>query len=456
METACDDGSIVAGLADWTIDKQHQAALTAAVHLFELTGTTAYNTHVQTNTPINEPISTGWWAGYKLPLYDALLHYTTLAGASASLSTTIRNSLGTAANWSDFYGFSNEDLYRAYVPDGTYHWGSNFPKAGFALLNKLLVKYNINPANQNDYNRKALEQLHYFHGVNPLGIVYLSNMYDYGGDRCVNEIYHTWFADQSIWDNAITSTYGPAPGFLSGGSNSVFTVPSISPPAGQPEQKSYLDFNDDWPNNSWEISEPSQAYQGFYVRHLAWFAQPADISLSVELVEFEATCQDALKQIMIEWQTSSETDNDYFLLEKSNDGWNWINIKKIEGLENSQSLQHYFVEDINTFGLLNYYRLKQVDLDGSFQYSDVLTAECILEGSIQLSPNPTSDVLQISTEINQYVVKVSDISGRTVLQENGEGDLQLDLKNLANGVYQVILLDRTGRMIDVQKVVKQD
>ncbi|MEM9822032.1 MAG: glycoside hydrolase family 9 protein [Bacteroidota bacterium] len=458
LETDCDNGSIVAGDADWTITEQHEAALTAAVHLFELTGDADYNTHVQTNVPINDPIISSWWGGYKISLYDALLHYTTLPGSSSSVSSTIRNSLMTAANnnWDGFYGFSNSDLYRAFMPDAAYHWGSSSPKSAYALLNMLLVKYNINPANQNDYKRKALEQLHYFHGVNPLGLVYLSNMYDYGGDRCVNEIYHTWFADQSIWDNAITSTYGPAPGYVSGGANSSFTIASLSPPFGQPDQKSYLDFNDDWPNNSWEISEPSQAYQGIYVRHLAWFAQPADISLSVELLAFDATCEEALQRTVIEWQTASETDNDHFLLEKSNDGRNWTAIKKIEGLESSQTLQHYFVEDINAFGLRNYYRLKQVDLDGSFRYSDMLTAECLLEGSISLQPNPTSDVLQIKTEINQYTVRVSDLTGRTVIQKTGGQEEQLDLENLANGVYQIIFTDQTGRVIDAQKVVKQD
>jgi len=63
--------------------------------------------------------------------------------------------------------------------------------------------------------------------------------------------------------------YGPAPGFVTGGANPNFSVGALSPPSGQPLQKSYLDFNDGWPNNSWEISEPAIYYQAAYLRLIA-------------------------------------------------------------------------------------------------------------------------------------------------------------------------------------------
>jgi len=205
---------------------------------------------------------------------DALLHYTTLSGANSSTKTTILNSATPNLTWNynGAMGFDSDDLYRAEMPTYQYHWGSNRPKASTATLNLLAVKYNINPSGTADYQRKAAEQIHYFHGVNPLGIVYLSNMYEFGGDHCANEIYHTWFADGSIYDHALNSTNGPAPGYVVGGPNENFSVTSISPPAGQPKQKSYLDFNTGWPESSWEITEPSITYQSTYVRLLANYA----------------------------------------------------------------------------------------------------------------------------------------------------------------------------------------
>ncbi|MBN1478973.1 hypothetical protein EH223_14865 [candidate division KSB1 bacterium] len=60
--------------------------------------------------------------------------------------------------------------------------------------------------------------IHYMHGVNPLNMVYLSNMYTYGAENSANKIYQCWFKD-SKWSNALTSTCGPAPGYVPGGPN---------------------------------------------------------------------------------------------------------------------------------------------------------------------------------------------------------------------------------------------
>lgn len=271
FETDCDDGSIVAGDADWDVAIQKEGLLTAAAHLLELTGNTTYSTYINNNISDAEFTSTGSWSAYKLSLYDAMLMYANHPNADPSIANSIRVNFATDAsnNWNGYYGFIDNDLYRAFMPTWSYHWGSNNPKASYGSLNYLLNKYNINPSSASDYKMKSEELLHYFHGVNPLGIVYLSNMYTEGGDRCINEIYHTWFNNGTDWDNALTSLYGPASGYVVGGPNSSFSVGSISPPSGQPNQKSYLDFNDGFPNNSWELSEPAIYYQAAYIRLLA-------------------------------------------------------------------------------------------------------------------------------------------------------------------------------------------
>ena len=67
----------------------------------------------------------------------------------------------------------------------------------------------------------------------------------------------------------MNSPIGPAPGYVTGGANASFSVGSLSPPSGQPAQKSYLDFNDGYPLRSWEITEPAIYYQAVYLRLLA-------------------------------------------------------------------------------------------------------------------------------------------------------------------------------------------
>ncbi len=156
-----------------------------------------------------------------------------------------------------------------------------------------VVTFGIDAALDASARRAAERYLHYLHGVNPLGIVYLSNMGPAGATHSVHEFYHSWFADGSAqWDRVGSSTYGPAPGFLTGGpnpsydwdgccpsscgsaeNNAVCTSESIEPPRNQPLQKAYKDFNTSWPLNSWEVTENSNGYQIPYLRLLAWFAR---------------------------------------------------------------------------------------------------------------------------------------------------------------------------------------
>ncbi|MEM8906221.1 MAG: glycoside hydrolase family 9 protein [Bacteroidota bacterium] len=278
LDEACDDGTIKAGDADWSSAEQKENAVAAAIYLYELTNDNSYSQYVSTHLNDTEPIYNNYWDGYKLALNDALLLYTTLPGADATTLAQILNSAeaNTAGNWNNFYGFNELDLYRSHMPDAAYHWGSNSIKAGYGVLNQIMDKYNIDLPGGASYQQKAAEQVHYFHGVNPLGLVYLTNMYAYGGDRCADEMYHTWFAHGSDWDNAQTSLYGPAPGFITGGPNVNFTVNSLSPPYNQPHQKSYLDFNDGFPLNSWEITEPAIYYQATYIRLLANYSAACD------------------------------------------------------------------------------------------------------------------------------------------------------------------------------------
>ena len=279
LETDCDDGTILAGDADRSVDAQLESALIAAIYLFEATGENDHAQYIIDHLDDAEPVSVGFWGPYKTNLQDALLHYATFDGADPSSASTILNSFQNEVSndWNGYFGFSEADLYRAQIPDWSYHWGSNQAKASYGVVNLQAINADITPDINSALAQKAGEQLHYFHGVNPLGLVQLSNMYGQGAERCVNEIYHTWFYDGTMWDHALDSEYGPPPGFLTGGANGNFSVAGLSPPYGQPLQKSYLDYNTGWPDNSWEISEPAIYYQAAYVRLLANFVDNGNI-----------------------------------------------------------------------------------------------------------------------------------------------------------------------------------
>ena len=283
LETNCDDGSIVAGDADRNVEAQEEEFVVASAYLFELTGESGYSDYIISKVPSLQTVVSPFWGPYKTQVHDALLLYANTSGAESATVSTIINSFTSDAqnNFNGYYGLTDLDLYRAYQPDFSYHWGSNNPKASYATVNKLAIDNGINPSQHDSYRAYINEVIHYFHGVNPQGMVYLSNMYPFGAERSVNEIYHSWFFDGTDYDNAITSPIGPAPGFVTGGPNQGFSVTSLTPPAGQPAQKSYLDFNDGYPNSSWEISEPAIYYQAAYIRMLANSVQ-VDEALSVE------------------------------------------------------------------------------------------------------------------------------------------------------------------------------
>jgi len=210
------------------------------------------------------------------------LRYTELVDANADVAANILTSLNTGVsnNWEDYFGFSEADLYRAYVPDYSFDWGSNLNLANAGNLNAILSAMNV-AGEGISQAMKTAEQLHYFHGINPLGIVYLSNMYNYGAENCANEIYHTWFWEGTDYSNALTSLNGPAPGYVPGGANQFYGVEEFSPPFGQPPMKSYLDFNNSWPGMAYSITEPAIYYQAAYIRLLANFVNEGE-SVGIE------------------------------------------------------------------------------------------------------------------------------------------------------------------------------
>jgi hypothetical protein len=274
--------------ADPEVDRSNYAyqrdnlRIRAAVFLYELTGQAAYRSFVESTYTNVHGIAWWWWNFYETPVQDALLYYTTLPGVSSAVVPNIRSHKQSMMDSGDYMGAwtSGKDAYQAYLPDGDYVWGSNQEKGHAALLYDEQVTYGLNAAQAQGYRAAAAGYVHYFHGVNPLTMVYLSNMYEQGAANCANEIYHSWFGDGTIYDDALTSPNGPAPGYVPGGPNpsfvqdAAYTGPRLAPPLDQPIQKSYKDWNTAWPEDSWQITEPGIYYQAAYVYLLSRFVQP--------------------------------------------------------------------------------------------------------------------------------------------------------------------------------------
>ena len=96
-------------------------------------------------------------------------------------------------------------------------------------------------------------------------------------------------------------------------------------------------------------------------------------ALPIELLYFDgAECETGNR---LSWSTASESNNDYFSIEKTKDGKDWIEITNLNGSGNSSTQLYYSFIDDNIESIINYYRLKQTDYDGKFKYSDAVSID---------------------------------------------------------------------------------
>jgi endoglucanase len=265
----CDNGEIKSGDADCSLEMQDEMEVVSAIYLFALTGKQEYHEVVRQNFFITSPFYNPHFFLYNSQQGDALLYYANLANADIKAREMILSQRIKQGRGYDIFQYRQaDDLYMAYLPAALYNWGSNHPRAAIGSANYDFIFYNLDGANAAKYKDRALGILHYFHGVNPFGIVYLSTMYRCGAEYCADSIWHDWFRRGTRWDG------NPPPGYVPGGPNRNYngTVKAL---ALQPLQKCFRNWNGGYPENSWEITEPAIYYQAAYVKLLSKFFIPA-------------------------------------------------------------------------------------------------------------------------------------------------------------------------------------
>ncbi|MFK8004989.1 MAG: T9SS type A sorting domain-containing protein [Saprospiraceae bacterium] len=179
-----------------------------------------------------------------------------------------------------------------------------------------------------------------------------------------------------------------------------------------------------------------------------WRDETALVALPVELIAFSVEIVDC--SILINWATASEKDFSHFELERSNNGTDFERITSVESLGGDQLNTYQFL-DKNTLQSENYYyRLKMVDLDLSFVYSDVknLTSSCHgVEFEINVYPNPiglTTDELTLELRANKqnHYIFITDSFGK-IWYENEVDQFQqiltIDTNHLPNGSYNILI-----------------
>jgi len=197
------------------------------------------------------------------------------------------------------------------------------------------------------------------------------------------------------------------------------------------------------------------------------YATGGAMTLPVKLISF--TAKEENNVVNLNWQTASEINNDYFEIERSEVGSqkleDWKSIGSVKGNGTTNSVSNYQFIDastplsmttLSTNQPINiYYRLKQVDYDGNFEYSKVVSVllNKTNKNEIIISPNPTSNNLNIQTTLNEnYTAQLFDITGKLVYQNSFIQNLTFNIYNYQQGIYFLIVTDENNNRVATKKV----
>ncbi|MFT6849697.1 MAG: hypothetical protein ACJATA_000495 [Sphingobacteriales bacterium] len=160
----------------------------------------------------------------------------------------------------------------------------------------------------------------------------------------------------------------------------------------------------------------------------------------------------------LSWSTFSEFNNDFFLIKRSSDGFNFEEIGSVVGKGNTKITQYYSFEDMNPLAGVSYYQIVQFDMDGSSIALSALPVKYLKNNLnvVKLSPNPVNVTSVIDFEAafeGGVELKVFDLMGRSVISqlvpvEKGLNSVNLDMSFLSNGLYQVSLTDGVNNVIE--------
>ncbi len=170
-------------------------------------------------------------------------------------------------------------------------------------------------------------------------------------------------------------------------------------------------------------------------------------ALPVELIEF--TVRETNQSIDLQWRTASELNNEGFEIQHSADGTTWSNIAFVNGHGTTLEEQSYSYTDNRPLPGINYYRLKQIDFDGKFEYSPIVSVNLTnLQdlSNLRLFPNPATNntvTLSIETDFTGeasfvlYDLLGQQMNRQSLNLESGSFNQSIDLSGIPSGVYMV-------------------
>jgi hypothetical protein len=191
-------------------------------------------------------------------------------------------------------------------------------------------------------------------------------------------------------------------------------------------------------------------------------------TLPVKMLYFNAQKQGETESLL-KWATATEIDNDHFEIERSADAQNWQTIGEKKGAGTTSTQQNYSYVDASPLSGVNYYRLKQVDVDGKFSYTDIAQvtfgslgeqAEAKTEATLSVYPNPLSQSAKLNIDLTSATDNITEVNitnsiGQVVYSTNLPQiqNYQVFGLNLPAGVYIVSVHTQANAQISTRLVI---
>jgi hypothetical protein len=182
----------------------------------------------------------------------------------------------------------------------------------------------------------------------------------------------------------------------------------------------------------------------------------AMLSLPVTWGKFDAVAQG--NKVLLDWTTMMEQNTSHFVIEHSTNASTFTPVANIEAQENSAYESRYkYIFAGSDLSKTNYFRIKQVDLDGKHTYSATRSVR-FDQGklvTLQAYPNPVTDVLQLNIQTENVQALLTDLSGKTIQQLTLQpGQHSLNMQSLPKGIYQLSFFIK-GVRVETKKIIKQ-
>jgi len=363
------------------------------------------------------------------------------AGSVVIVRGTAANAIQGGSSSSFIYG----GILRRYIAanTGTYAFPVGAGSGASNYFKVDMINNNMNLPGNNDFIQASVRSI----TESGNDIEANLNTYQEGTSIIYIQENSIWTLTPSMGGSFLSGSYGVNLYMdMNGVADNAFTV--VKRPS---SSTTYADWNTfESTTDIPEANEPGRTVAGGYAQRTG-FTAFSDFGggggggpLPIELLYFDADVEDDI--VILNWATASQINNDYFTIDKSFDGYDFVEVCRIAGAGNANQYLTYTTMDVNPYYGTSYYRLSQTDFDGKFERFPMIAVNVNPQGVFDVFPNPTEGTMDVTfspigTHPNYYndaKIKIFTLQGKKVSERKIDGGwtkLTMNTESLESGMY---------------------